>query len=345
MKKHSFIQMNNKHNMLWILCFILLSVFAGAQKKTLSVSSGTWSNIYKIDSQEVSKKYFKTYMSSNDAALKTFKGGNNNKIVGDILTGIGAGLIGFNIGKLMSGGEKNYTVGGIGLGIFVLGLPISSKGNRKIEKSVQMFNNYVEPDNELNTEGKANNKKNFSEATTNAYEAAISLHNSGLVVRVATQSNKIKYLKKTLANPSISNKEKSNLRKKLNETITENKKFFDILYSGFKTHYHSSSVYFVPDSLYKVFLQGRRDVCLNEHNEVDQSIAGPKEDYFLMLSGNSIEQLLLVNKDGHRIDKPFPYKKSVFLPAFKKLGNRQKYVHDQIIWFDEKLKELKTIYR
>jgi len=46
---------------------------------------------------------------------------------------------------------------------------------------------------------------------------------------------------------------------------------------------------------------------------------------------------LLVNKYLKIIDKPFPHKTQIFLPAFKRILNAGKYMENQVKGFQEKL--------
>ena len=248
-----------------------------------------------------------------------------------MLTYIGGALVAVNIYDVFFEKKDKYTFGIAGAGLIGAGIPISNWGKRKTKAGIEIYNTSDRIPT-IDQEEKIEKKPFLSSETA-------------LLVRVPVFGKKINYLTQALAKPNLNPKTRASFEKQLKTTISENKAYFNILTDGFKTNYTSSLVYFVPDSLFKEFNAGRRDVFLNENNEIDPSIKGPEEDYLLMIQGNSVEQLLLVDKNGHQLDKPFPYKKNTFLPAFKKLFDKKNYIISQIAWFDKKLTEIKYLQK
>ena len=316
-----------------IYIFIGLSLFfiseSVGQKDSLRIEFTTFGADYYHNGSETDKSAFKTYLAQVDPALKKYKAGRRLNFGGKVLTYAGGALIAVNIYDVFFEKKDKYTFGIAGAGLIGAGIPISNWGKRKTKAGLEIYNNSDKMPNIMQEE-KIEKKPMLTSETA-------------LLVRVPVFGKKINYLTQALAKPNLNPKARASFERQLETTITENQAYFDILMDGFKTNYTSSQVFFVPDSLFKQFNAGRRDVFLNENNEIDPSIKGPQDDYLLMIQGNSVEQLLLVDKDGYRLDKPFPYKRNTFLPAFKKLFEREKYMSKQIAWFDKKLKEIKNL--
>lgn len=184
----------------------------------------------------------------------------------------------------------------------------------------------------------------INSSESSAVQSAQSLQSAGLVVRVPTQQNKLKYLTSQLNTKSLSTISRQNIENLLNETLRENEEHLSDLVAGFSDYWDVSKVYFVPDSLFKSFVAGSRNVFLNVENNGRSitDIAIPN-GYFLMLHETDKTKLILVNGKGERLDAPFPYKKNVFFPAFKKIMNKKKYVHDQIKWLNNKIEQLLNV--
>lgn len=308
-----------------------IAVDSVGQQDSLRIEFTNFGADYYRNGSETDKSAFKTYLTQVDPALKKYKAGRRLNFGGKVLTYAGGALIAVNIYDVFFEKKDKYTFGIAGAGLIGAGIPISNWGKRKTKAGIEIYNTSDRLPS-IKLEEKIEKKPFLSSETA-------------LLVRVPVFGKKITYLTQALAKPNLNPKTKASFEKQLETTITENKAYFDILIDGFKTNYTSSQVFFVPDSLFKQFNAGRRDVFLNENNEIDPSIKGPVGDYLLMIQGNSVEQLLLVDKNGYRLDKPFPYKRNTFLPAFKKLFEREKYMSKQIAWFNKKLKEIKYIQK
>lgn len=302
-----------------------------AQKDSLRIEFTTFGADYYLNGSKTDKSAFKTYLTQLDPALKQYKAGRRLNFMGKVLTYSGGALIAYNLYDVFFVKSDMYTIGIAGAGLMGAGIPISNWGKRKTKAATEIYNT-SDRILTIKLEEKIEKKPVFTSGTA-------------LLVRVPVFGKKINYLTQALAKPDLNPKARASFEKQLEATITENKVYFDIITEGFKTNYTSSEVYFVPDSLFKEFNAGRRDVFLNENNEIDPSIKGPKDDYLLMIQGNSVEQLLLVDKNGHQLDQPFPHKRNTFLPAFKKFFEREKYMSKQIAWFNKKLTEIKYLQK
>lgn len=79
-------------------------------------------------------------MKSNTNAFELMKKGRTQRSLSAVLGFAGGGLIGWPLGTALGGGEANWTLAGIGAGLIVIGIPISSSANKKINQAVELYN-------------------------------------------------------------------------------------------------------------------------------------------------------------------------------------------------------------
>lgn len=119
----------------------------------LVITTLTFCNAQKIDIEKVFGGYKYTQndalmsigdlasvIESNTKAFELIKKGRANRSFGAILGFAGGGLIGWPIGTSIGGGDANWTLTGIGAGLLIIGIPISSRANKKINQAVELYN-------------------------------------------------------------------------------------------------------------------------------------------------------------------------------------------------------------
>ena len=169
------------------------------------------------------------------------------------------------------------------------------------------------------------------------------LHNSNLIVRVPTQSKKIKYYESLLSNKSLSEKVKINYAK-LNEGFrVQDSIYFENLAIGFNRYYTFSSIYYVQDTDFKLFIEGSREVFVRPHFDENQILECECNEYYIMTVERETNQFILTNSNLQKLQAPFPHKKSTFLSSFKKIIDLNTYIHNQIKWFNENLFKLSKL--
>lgn len=174
---------------------------------------------------------------------------------------------------------------------------------------------------------KANSKRSFADVVQNAC----------YIVRVPVSAVKIKYYEEKIAQRGLSNEVRQRYEKDLSETLEENKAYINLLQASFTSHFSLGNVYFLPDSSYKSFVAGQRTGFINQAGALDKSITCPHDENYFLISGKYKEQLLFLDQHLHKLDPPFPYKKNTFLPIFKLVLNRKKYIESQVKYLDNKL--------
>jgi hypothetical protein len=173
---------------------------------------------------------------------------------------------------------------------------------------------------------------NFSATNTNAASILEGIRKEGIVVRVATQGRKLQYYKERMNTPGITQEQRKTYEELLMKYQKEDEAYLNVLKSGFTAKFMFSDVCFVPDTLFKRFLEGHEGNCLPLKTE---SVARkwPGERRAMLSAKNDRDDLVFVTTTGERLPQPLPYKKNAWFPAFKKIFQREKFINDQIAWY------------
>lgn len=120
---------------------------------TFVIATLTICNAQKIDIEKVFGGYKYTQndelmslgdlasaIESNTKAFELIKKGRTNRSFAAVLGFAGGGLIGWPLGTSVGGGDANWTLAGIGAGLIIIGIPISSSANKKINQAVEHYN-------------------------------------------------------------------------------------------------------------------------------------------------------------------------------------------------------------
>lgn len=172
----------------------------------------------------------------------------------------------------------------------------------------------------------------FSATNTNAGPILEGIRKEGIVVRVATQSRKVQYYKERMNTPGITEEQRQTYHGLIIKYQKEDEAYLDILESGFTEKFMFSDVCFVPDTLFKRFLEGQEGNCLPVKTKTVVR-KWPVERRAMLAAKNDRDDFVFVTTTGERLPQPLPYKKNVWFPAFKKIFQREKFIHDQIAWY------------
>ncbi|MBK8621430.1 MAG: hypothetical protein IPN79_06650 [Saprospiraceae bacterium] len=164
------------------------------------------------------------------------------------------------------------------------------------------------------------------------------LKESVLVVRVPVNGPKIRYLK-TKIKESVDIKILQSLQEELDHTEKDNQNRFETIREVFKSQYTFSDVLFLPDSSYLDFENDKKVKIYKDSGE-EILITKKPQMYFLLVAGENADQWILVNDGLKPLDKPFPYRATVFMSGFRRVFYRKTYYKRQISWFQKKLDAL-----
>ncbi len=112
--------------------------FCNAQKIEVDKVLGGYK--YSQNGKRMTMNQLVKTMEYNPEALSLIKKARSNNIIATILGGVGGFLVGLPIGTAISGKKANWTLAGIGAGIIVVSIPISSSANKKTKKAVELYN-------------------------------------------------------------------------------------------------------------------------------------------------------------------------------------------------------------
>ena len=79
-------------------------------------------------------------MQPNLEAYSLIKKAQTNTTMASVLGFAGGALIGWPIGTAIGGGEPNWVLAGIGVGVIAVTIPISSNANKKMKQAVDIYN-------------------------------------------------------------------------------------------------------------------------------------------------------------------------------------------------------------
>lgn len=160
-----------------------------------------------------------------------------------------------------------------------------------------------------------------------------------LVVRVPTQGKKIAFLKEAMARTS-DQKKRGQYAALVKQAIQEDQTQFQTISTSFERHYSFSKYAFVPDSLYKNFLRGERNVFIKTDTDKVFTDTIPGE-FFVWLTLEHKNQFGLFAKEGVRLPDPLPWRKNTFLAGFKRWLTPEKYIDSQVRWLQQKLTSIR----
>ncbi len=120
-----------------IFAAVLITISSAQQIETKKVFGGYQ---YTQNGDRMTMGDLVKVMESNSEALAHMKKAKSNNVLASILGGAGGALIGFPIGTAIGGGEANWALAGIGSGLVIIGIPISSNVNKNAKKAVELYN-------------------------------------------------------------------------------------------------------------------------------------------------------------------------------------------------------------
>ncbi|MBQ0768142.1 MAG: hypothetical protein KBT58_02550 [Bizionia sp.] len=121
------------------LIFALTTItFCTAQKIEIEKVFGGYK--YTQNGNQMTMKDLVKTMETNQQAFDLIKKAQSNNTLASIIGFAGGGLIGWPIGTAIGGGDANWTIAGIGVGLVAIGIPISSRVNKKTKQAVELYN-------------------------------------------------------------------------------------------------------------------------------------------------------------------------------------------------------------
>lgn len=180
--------------------------------------------------------------------------------------------------------------------------------------------------------------QNQVETKSLSEEYIYKLKSGAAIVRLYMNKPKMDVLTKAINRPAVSEKQKVELQKQLDDHIIERKAYVIKTINAFDSIYDFSNIYFIYDYDQKRFQNGeRKNIFVGQEGEINSRITMNETFYLLLGRGGNDETFVFYQPDGKEMPIGFPdrYNANIFqgiAGLFKKdkLGN---YIHR----FNEKL--------
>ena len=89
-------------------------------------------------------------MKPNNRAYKLIKKAKSNNTISGIIGFVGGGMMGWPVGRSITGEKFNWTLFGIGAGIATISIPISIKSIKDVKKAVEIYNSSLNKTTHIN---------------------------------------------------------------------------------------------------------------------------------------------------------------------------------------------------
>lgn len=124
-----------------VLIFISINL-NGQSLKDIEMKSNFWSGTkFYYQNNEIEEKYVLSGLSNNREILRRYVDGKSSHSTAKLISAVGGILIGWPIGTALGGGDPKWWLAGIGGGLTIfMAKPIYSKGSRKMQKALDLYN-------------------------------------------------------------------------------------------------------------------------------------------------------------------------------------------------------------
>jgi len=131
-----------KKVLLTLVIIIASIAISNAQKINVEKAFGGFK--YTQNGKILTMRELVSTMEGHPNAYRLMKSAKSSNFLAQVIGGVGGGLIGYPIGTAIGGGKPNWALAGIGAGLVVISIPISSNVNKKAKKAVEIYNSSLE---------------------------------------------------------------------------------------------------------------------------------------------------------------------------------------------------------
>lgn len=155
----------------------------------------------------------------------------------------------------------------------------------------------------------------YSERKAIAHEAIKELKEGTLVLRLKSKQTKLVALNDLLAKEGLSAKERNNIEKRIETTISERDAYNKSLVDAFEDKFTFAEVYYMYDTASIALKSGVREgIFLNNNLQLDPSIIIPEGAFFVAKTGTTnststtgVEAVIIMDGQFNDLQRPFPY--------------------------------------
>ena len=126
-----------KSQLLLVVTCLMFSVCEAQQIQKTKTFGGYK---YSQDGKQLKMGQMVDIMEANADAVLLMKKAKSNNGLGNVIGMIGGFMVGWPVGTAIGGGDPNWALAGIGAGLIVVGIPISSSAFKNANKAVDLYN-------------------------------------------------------------------------------------------------------------------------------------------------------------------------------------------------------------
>lgn len=132
----------NKYVFLILFLSILFNAHSQNENKLRLQSSFFGNKFFKGDTI-ISVNQVLYEMRSNESVYNLMKSAKKDFVIAQILGATGGILVGWQLGTAVAGGEPNWVMAGVGVGILAISIPISINFRNKARSAISEHNNLI----------------------------------------------------------------------------------------------------------------------------------------------------------------------------------------------------------
>ncbi|MFK8268817.1 hypothetical protein [Capnocytophaga cynodegmi] len=133
-------------NRMFLVLLIAFTSLSFSYSQQIEIKKVFGENRFYQDGKRLYMKDVIILMENNQEALLIMKKARQNNNIAIPVSIGGAGLIGWNLGKLISGGKPNWVVAGIGAGLVGVTIKLNSNVNKYSKQAVEIYNSSLNKD-------------------------------------------------------------------------------------------------------------------------------------------------------------------------------------------------------
>jgi len=126
-----------------ILTFIIIAISTASYSQKINIEKTFGGYKFTQNGKNLRLSELVNTMKSDEQSYSLAKSAKSNYVLSQIIGGAGGFMVGWPLGTAISGGKPNWTIAGIGAGLIVISIPITSSANKKMKKAVNRYNSSI----------------------------------------------------------------------------------------------------------------------------------------------------------------------------------------------------------
>ena len=128
-----------KSTLILIFVLVFCNVFGQSVSDTITVKKAI-GTVFQQNGKNLAPRDLLKITEANPEAYNEMKIAKSNNDAASVFGFIGGALIGWPIGTAIAGGEPNWALAGIGVGVIVIAIPFSTAYTKHAKNAVRIYN-------------------------------------------------------------------------------------------------------------------------------------------------------------------------------------------------------------